>query len=31
MLSTAVRDIHGFTQQTTANLIEAVMECAEQE
>ena len=30
-LATAVRDIHGFTQQTTADLIEAVVECAEQE
>ena len=30
-LAAAVRDIHGFTQQTTADLIEAVVECAEQE
>ena len=30
-LAIAVRDIHGFTQQTTADLIEAVVECAEQE
>ena len=30
-LAAAVRDIHGFTQHTTANLIEAVMTCAEQE
>ena len=30
-LAAAVRDIDGFTQQTTADLIEAVVECAEQE
>ena len=30
-LAAAVRDIHGFTQQTTTNLIEAVMDCSEQQ
>ena len=30
-LALAVREIHGFTQQTTSDLIEAVVECAEQE
>ena len=30
-MASAVRDIHGFTQQTTANLIEAFMDCRKQE
>ena len=30
-LAAAVRDIHGFTQQTPANLIEAVMDYSEQQ
>ena len=28
-LALAVREIHGFTQHTTANLFEAVLECGE--
>ena len=28
-LALAVREIHGFTQHTTANLFEAVLDCGE--